>query len=103
MIPFGELMKFKPELLGEIISYPTKQISWKGGDFANQTPIDTKEPIPIPVNKVGGYCEDDEGNTTLRVEIEKLVSVAILDSGAGISIATKDIWVKWGKPAIRWA
>ena len=27
--------------------------------------------------------------------------MAILDSGAGISIATKTIWEKWGKPTIR--
>ena len=29
------------------------------------------------------------------------MSIAILDSGAGISIATKSIWEKWGKPTVR--
>ena len=28
-------------------------------------------------------------------------SIVILDSGAGISIATKTIWEKWGKPTVR--
>ena len=27
--------------------------------------------------------------------------MAILDSGAGMSIATKTIWEKWGKPTVR--
>lgn len=62
--------------------------------------LDSKQPIPVPLNKVGKYCEDDEGNTTLPVKIEKVISTAILDSGARVSIATKTIWAKWGKPAI---
>ena len=35
------------------------------------------------------------------MEINEVVSTAILDSGAGVSIATKLMWEKWGKPAIR--
>lgn len=55
----------------------------------------------MPLNKVGKYYEDDEGNTMLPMEVNKIVSIAILDSGAGVSIATKYIWEKWGKPVIR--
>ena len=55
----------------------------------------------IPINKVGEYQAKDEGNTTLPLEMASIVSTAILDSGAGISIATKSIWEKWGKPALR--
>ena len=55
----------------------------------------------IPINKVGEYQAKDEGNTTLPLEMASIVSTAILDSGAGISIATKSIWKKWGKPAVR--
>ena len=43
----------------------------------------------------------DEGNTTLPLEMASIVSIAILDSGAGISIATKSMWEKWGKPIVQ--
>ena len=31
---------------------------------------------------------------------EGIESIAILDSGAGISVATKSIWEKWGRPIV---
>ena len=55
----------------------------------------------MSVNKVGDYCEGEEGNTTLPVEYNGVNTKAILDSGAGIAIVTKQTWEKWGKPAIR--
>ena len=57
--------------------------------------------IRVQINKVGGTAEDDEGNTTLPVEINKIKSIAILDSGAGVGIATREIWVSWVKPALK--
>ena len=33
--------------------------------------------------------------------INKVKSIAILDSGVGVSIATKDVWKAWGAPSIR--
>ena len=56
---------------------------------------------PVPINKVGDYCEDEDGNTTLPVEFNEVRSLAILDSGAGVAIATKEVWESWGKPALR--
>ena len=47
------------------------------------------------------YCEGEDGNTTLPVEFNEVKSLAILDSGAGVAIATKDVWESWGKPALR--
>ena len=44
---------------------------------------------PVPLNKVGEYCEGEDGNTTLPVEFNDCTHEAILDSGAGIAIATK--------------
>ena len=46
---------------------------------------------PIQVNKVGEKAKDDDGNTTLPVTINNVKSITILDSGAGIGIATKSI------------
>ncbi|MCO5583996.1 hypothetical protein L7F22_037914 [Adiantum nelumboides] len=56
---------------------------------------------PVPINKVGDYCEGEESNTTLPVEYNEIKTIAILDSGAGVAIATKQTWEKWGKPALR--
>ena len=43
----------------------------------------------MPINQVE---ETNESNTTLPILIDKITSVAILDSGAGVGIATKSIW-----------
>ena len=56
---------------------------------------------PVPINKVGDYCEGEDGNTYLPVEYVNVKTMAILDSGAGVAIATKQIWSKWGKPALQ--
>ena len=54
----------------------------------------------VPLNKVGDYKEDD-GNTTLPMEFNEFKSLAILDSGVGVAIATKQVWESWGKPILK--
>ncbi|WP_208972684.1 hypothetical protein, partial [Escherichia coli] len=52
---------------------------------------------PVPINKVGNYCEGDDGNTTILAEYKGVKNMAsILDSGAGVAIATKEVWESWG-------
>ena len=51
----------------------------------------------VGINKVNGIRGKDEGNMTLPIEYGGIVFIAILDSGVGISIATRSIWEKWGK------
>ena len=65
-----------------------------------QKPIEPKTDH-ISINKVSGNIGPSEGNTTLPVEHGSIISIAILDSKAGISVATKSIWEKWGKPPVR--
>ena len=55
----------------------------------------------VPLNKVGDYCKGDDGNTTLLVEFNKVKSLAILDSGSRVAIATKQVWEYWEKPTLR--
>ena len=56
---------------------------------------------PVPLNKVGDYYEGEDSNTTIPIEFKGQQTLAILDSGTGVAIATKRIWESWGKPAIR--
>ena len=46
-------------------------------------------------------CEGEDNNTTLPVEFNDNKSTVILDSGAGVAIATKSIWDAWGNLALR--
>ena len=56
---------------------------------------------PVPINKVGDYYEGEDGNTTLPVKFNEVTSLAILDSGAGVAIGTKQMWDSWGQLALR--
>ena len=56
---------------------------------------------PVPINKVGDTYEGEDNNTTLPVEFNEVKRMAILDSGAGVAIATKDVWDAWGNPTLR--
>ena len=56
---------------------------------------------PVPLNKVGEYCERTDANIILPKKYNDVETLAILDSGAGVAIATKHIWEKWGRPAIQ--
>ena len=55
----------------------------------------------VPLNKVGDYCEGEDSNTTIPVTYQGETTLAILDSGAGVAIATKKIWESWEKLALR--
>ena len=61
----------------------------------------TRKVVPVPIIKVGDYCEGEDGNTTIPVDFAGQTSIAILDSGAGVAIATKNMWEAWGKPSLR--
>ena len=50
---------------------------------------------------MGEYCEGEDSNTTIPMSYQGVNTFAILDSGAGVAIATKGIWEAWGKPALR--
>ena len=39
---------------------------------------------PVPINKVGDYCEEENNNTNLHVEFNEVRSMAILDSKIGV-------------------
>ena len=105
-LPLADVLRVKPELW-EGIARAFKQMGVKipsreelnitnEGERRKQVNYE-----PVPINKVGDYCEGEDGNTTLPVKFNEVTSLAILDSGAGVAIATKQIWDSWGQPALR--
>ena len=94
-LPLADVLRVKPELWKELGKY----LKHMGIDI----PVSTKESClkgeatkqnfePIALNKVGDYCEGEDGNTTVPVEFQGRRTLTILDSGAGVGIATKNIW-----------
>ena len=55
----------------------------------------------LSLKKGGKTNEHIQGHTTLPIKYRDIESMAILDSGASISIATtKPMWERWGKPTL---
>ena len=105
-LPLVDQLKVRPELWHEVV----KSLKRMGielpliKEFRETMVIEPTKRVkcePVPLNKVGDYYEGDDGNTTLPVEFNGVKSLAILDSGAGVAIATKQVWESWGKPALR--
>ena len=89
----AELLKLRPGLWTEVGNFLEKfgiknpiKVQQQELDVGDQSKKSVK---PVPVNKVGDYCEGKEGNTTLPVEYNGMKVKAILNSGAGIAIVTK--------------
>ena len=83
-LPLKDLLKVKPELWDEVAVFmsgrESKSRSLGLKDLVKEHSNVHSKPTPIPINKVGQY-EGDDGNTTLPVTINKMKSIAILDSG----------------------
>ncbi len=103
-ITLAELLRIKPEMWANVgeclrkfgIKNPAQKI--REGLDKIEKPSNTR---PVPLNRVGEYCEGEDGNTTLHVEFQGVTTMANLDSGALVAIATKEMWKTWGKPALR--
>ena len=105
-LPLSDVLKSKPELWEEVAKY-LKSIGVEMPIMEHNQIHTTKSAKangniePVPLNKVGDYCEGEDSNTTILVEFKGTNTLAILDSGAGVAIATKKIWESWGRPALR--
>ena len=100
-LPLIELMKIRPALWESLTEKLDEQGVLNRGRFDQVNTAKTTYYEPVKLKKVNKIQSKDEGNTTLPVLHEGIESIAILDSGAGISIATKSIWEKWGRPTVR--
>ena len=95
-----ELMQAQPKIWEGIMEDMVMQGLLNKGEFDQTKSAKTIIGKPVGLNKVSGIKGKDKGNTTLPVTYGGIQSIAILDSGVGISIATKTIWEKWGRSTI---
>ena len=102
-LPLADLLKLRPHLWEHIAGLPKMgEVCKKHNIEPKSLELTKKKPVPIPVNKVAYVpMSENIGNTTLPIEYNDYKAIAILDTGAGISIATKTVWEKWGKLALR--
>ena len=102
-LPLADILRVKLELWeGGAKCLEKMGIEVPNGEFLELKGDHVKPKCkPVPFNKVGEYCEGEDGNTTLLVEFNKCTHEAILESGVGIAIATKETWESWGRPALR--
>ena len=106
-IPLADLIKIRPNLWEKVVEFP------KVGEFCKKHNIETsdiqrkpntkkRKPILVPINKVSLQANENElENTTLLDEFNDCNVIAILDTRARAGIATKSIWKKWEKLALR--
>ena len=57
----------------------------------------------LSFNKLNNYGRHRvaKGKSMLPIQMDKVKTLAILDMGAGVSISTKAMWIKWGKLYLR--
>ena len=104
-LPLADLLKVRPDLWENIAGLS------KMGEFCQKHNIEPpkslksakkRAAVQVPINTVAYVPKsEDTGNTTLPLEHNDYKAIAILDTGAGVSIATKTVWEKWGKGALR--
>ena len=105
-LPLSNVLKAKLELWEEVAKY-LKSIGVEMPIMEHNHFHTTKSTKangniePVPLNKVGDCREGEDSNTTILVEFKGTNTLAILDSGAGVAIATKKIWESWGRPTLR--
>ena len=104
-LPLADFLKVKPklweyvaEMMGSRGFALTKELVEK-----EQNKEETGSVRQVPFNKVSSYQErnKDKGYATLPLEYNGIKTMAILDTGAGIGIATRAMWEKWGREALR--
>ena len=85
-MPLIELMKHRPELWEYLTEKLVEQGVLNRRHFSQVGPSKRSHQEPIELKKVSGIQTKDEGNMALPINYEGIESIAILDSGAGISI-----------------
>src|SRR5271156_4088460 len=104
-LPLMDFLKVKPEMWAQVSRLLRSKGFEIGDDVKSITQLSDSTGLvrKVPLNKVNKYEQPnrDKGNAMLPIKMGKVKTFAILDTGAGISIATKAMWIKWGQRALR--
>ena len=93
-----EVLRRQPHFWSEVVDFlvskkghtHSKTMSHRANKDATSKHSSFRDPLPI--KKVGKTNEHIQGHTPLPVKYTDIESMAILDSGASTSIATKPLW-----------
>ena len=105
-LPLMDFLKVKPEMWAQV----SRMLQNKGyACMGNFNPENHKEIAAgtsvqkLSFNKLNNYGKHraDKGNSMLPIQMGKVKTLAILDTGAGVSIATKAMWIKWGQLSLQ--
>ena len=91
----AKLLKAKPKLqkeVGKCLKHIGIDLSFVEKVASSSTTTCIPKSELVPINKVGQHNDGEDANTTLLVELKGYKHISILDSGAGIAIATKSTW-----------
>lgn len=92
-LTLAELLKVKPQMWKDVGKCLEKMGVIASEEKFKQEVQNLENPKqdskPVPLNKVGEYCEGEDGNTTLPIEYKGVKTVAILDSGAVLLLPPK--------------
>ena len=101
-----ELLQVRPHLWSKVADSlfapnhrPPSRVC-ESTSFHNPQSTKSTTRMPLSIGKVSDPSDHVSGHTTLPVKYGGKESMAILDSGAGISIVTKRVWIKWEKPTV---
>ena len=100
-LPLMDLLKVKPELWEQVSELLRNKGYLVDEHFKleQQKAVMPKPPVhKVSLNKLNnhGKFKAESGHTTLPIQVLKVKTFTVLDTGTRISIATKDIWLKWG-------
>ena len=105
-LPLMDFLKVKPKIWAQV-SRLLKDKGYAGiKNFSlDQQTEQTQQPLEkkFLLNKLNNFGKHraDKGNSMMPVQVDKVKTLAILDIGAGVSIATKAMWIKWGQLSLR--
>ena len=104
-LPLINFLKVNPDMWLQVLHMLHQKGYEIHKDWKNlPLPSHTSESIKkVPLNKVNKYEKPgrDKGNAMLPIKMNGVKTLAILDTGAGISIITKALWIKWREQALR--
>ena len=105
-LPLMDFLRVKPEMWAQVSRFLQNKgyACIRNLNTENNKEITANTSVQkLSLNKLNKYGKHraDKGNSMLPIQMGKVKTLAILDTGAGVSIATKLMWIKWGQLSLR--